>query len=193
MCFPFLSFLSVSSGSSQVLTWLINLITASGIIDYIVMSATYIAFYKACKAQGIDRRTFPYYGYFQPYGAYVGLCGMVLVVFTYGYSSFTPWSVSTFWSYYTMVIVSPVLFIGWKLIKKTRWVRPSEADLVWERPIIDAYEASFLSPPVGFWTEMLQLFGLKRGKVDRRRESILMMEQEAEYRKNAGWKGKFGL
>lgn len=193
MCFPFLSFLSVSSGSSQVLTWLINLITAGGIIDYIVMSATYIAFYKACKAQGIDRRTFPYYGYFQPYGAYVGLCGMVLVVFTYGYSSFTPWSVSTFWSYYTMVIVSPVLFIGWKLIKKTRWVRPSEADLVWERPIIDAYEASFLSPPVGFWTEMLQLFGLKRGKVDRRRESILMMEQEAEYRKNAGWKGKFGL
>ena len=193
MCFPFLSFLSVSSGSSQVLTWLINLITAGGIIDYIVMSATYIAFYKACKAQGIDRRTFPYYGYFQPYGAYVGLCGMVLVVFTYGYSSFTPWSVSTFWSYYTMVIVSPVLFIGWKLIKKTRWVRPSEADLVWERPIIDAYEASFLSPPVGFWTEMLQLFGLKRGKVDRRRESILIIEQEAEYRKNAGWKGKFGL
>ena len=193
MCFPFLSFLQLSKGSSQVLTWLINLITAGGVIDYIVMCATYLAFYKACKVQGIDRRTFPYCGYFQPYSGWIGLCGMVLVVFTYGYSSFTPWSVSSFWSYYAMVIVDPILFIGWKLIKRTRWVRPSEVDLVWERPVIDAYEASFLSPPIGFWTEMLQLIGLRRNKVDRRRESIVQMEQEAEYRKNAGWRGKLGF
>lgn len=60
MVFPFLSFLSVSSGSAQVLTWLINLITAGGVIDYIVMSITYLAFYYACKAQGKDRKKLPY-------------------------------------------------------------------------------------------------------------------------------------
>lgn len=60
MLFPFLSFLSVSSGSAQVLDWLINLITAGGIIDYIVMSVTYICFFYACKAQGLDRKTLPY-------------------------------------------------------------------------------------------------------------------------------------
>jgi len=30
-----------------------------------------------------------------------------------------------------------------------------DADLVWERPTIDAYEASFMDPPVGFWTELV--------------------------------------
>ena len=166
MCFPLLSFLQVSSGSAQVLTWLVNLITAGGIIDYIVMSITYLAFYRACKVQGLDRRTFPYYGRFQPYCGWIGLVFETLVVIFYGYSAFTPWSNSTFWSYYAMVIVAPILFIGWKLIKRTKIVRSADVDLVWERPIIDAYEASFVSPPVGFWTEMIQLIGLRRNKHD---------------------------
>ena len=38
MCFPLLSFPQLGNGSSKVLTWLINLITAGGVIDYIVMS-----------------------------------------------------------------------------------------------------------------------------------------------------------
>ncbi|KAK6380743.1 hypothetical protein LTS17_004943 [Exophiala oligosperma] len=172
MCFPLLSFLQVSSGSSQVLTWLVNLITAGGIIDYIVMCVTYLFFYNACKVQGLDRNSFPYTGWFQPYSAYIGLAWMCMIVLFYGYSSFTPWDVGTFFSYYTMVIVAPVLFVGWKLLKKTRFVGPREADLVWERPVVDAYEASFITPPVGFWTEMLQLVGLRRGKKDVRRESI---------------------
>lgn len=62
-----------------------------------------------------------------------------------------------------MVIVAPVLFVFWKLLKRTKFVRSADADLVWERPIVDAYEASFISPPVGFWTEMLQLVGFRRG------------------------------
>jgi len=67
MIFPCLSFLQVSSGSNVVLGWLINLITAGGVINYIVMTVTYIFFYRAMKAQGIDRNTLPYKGWFQPY------------------------------------------------------------------------------------------------------------------------------
>lgn len=172
MCFPLLSFLQVSSGSSTVLTWLVNLITAGGIIDFIVMCVTYLFFYRACKVQGVDRRTFPYTGWFQPYCGWIGLTGLTLVVIFYGYSSFTPWDVGTFFSFYTMVIVSPVLFVAWKLLKKTRFVGAREADLVWERPIVDAYEATFISPPIGFWTEMLQLVGFHRNKSDLRRGSV---------------------
>ena len=173
MCFPALSFLQLSNGSSKVLTWLINLITAGGIIDYIVMSITYLFFYRACKAQGLDRRSFPYYGRFQPYCGFIGVGCETLVVLFYGYSSFDPWNNATFWSYYTMVIVAPVLYVGWKLIHRTKTVKPLECDLVWERPIIDAYEASFTSKPVGFWTEILQLFGMFRKKKDQRRSSIV--------------------
>lgn len=168
MLFPLLSFLSVSNSSAIVLTWLINLITAGGVIDYIVMSVTFLCFYRACKVQGLDRRTLPYYGRGQPYCAIIGLIGMTVIVFVYGYSTFLPggWSLSSFFSYYTMVGVAPILYIFWKIVKRTPFVRSRDADLVWERPLIDAYEASFVSPPLGFWTEMLQLVGIRRGKGD---------------------------
>ena len=98
---------------------------------------------------------------------------MVVVTIFYGYPAFKPWNVSTFWSDYTMQIVIPPLFIIWKIIKRTKFVGKHEADLVWERPLIDAYEASFTDPPVGFWREVGQLVGLWRvqGGNDKRRAS----------------------
>lgn len=172
MLFPLLSFLQVGNGSSVVLGWLIDLVTAGGVIDYIVMGTTYIFFHRACKAQGVDRKLFPYCGWFQPYSAYLGTGWMVLIVFTYGYSSFLkPFSIGSFFSYYTMLILAPITFFSWKIIHKTKFVKASEADLVWERPIVDAYEESFLSPPVGFWTELLQMVGIGRNKYRDRRSS----------------------
>jgi amino acid transporter len=171
MIFPFLSFLQLSDSSAKVLTYLINIITAGGIINYIVMCGTYIAFYKACKAQGLDRKTLPYCGWFQPYGTWFALCFEIVVVFVYGYSTFKPgnFTAEGFVTYYTMVIVAPIFFVFWKVLKRTKWRAPHEVDLVWDAPLIDAYEASFITPPVGFWTEMLQLIGLRRNvPVDKR-------------------------
>ena len=164
MLFPLLSFLQVSKNSSTVLTWLINLITPGGLINFIVMCVTYIFFYRACKVQGLDRKTLPYTGWFQPYSACIALVAEVLVLLFYGYSSFRPWSVESFFTYYTMVLVAPVLFTGWKLYHKTKMVRPETSDLVWERPVIDAYEASITTPPTGFWSEMLRLVSFRRKK-----------------------------
>jgi amino acid transporter len=81
---------------------------------------------------------------------------LILTVGTYGYTTFLPgwWDVGTFFSYYTMCFVCPVLFVFWKVFKKTKFVKPEEADLVWERPVIDAYEASFAEEPLGFWAEL---------------------------------------
>lgn len=73
-----------------------------------------------------------------------------------------------------MQIVIPPLFLIWKIIKRTKLVKPHEADLVWERPLIDAYEASFTDPPVGFWREIGQMVGVGRikGGNDKRRASM---------------------
>jgi amino acid transporter len=166
MVFPFLGFLNVDSSSAQVLTWLTNIITAAQVIDYIIICTTYIFFYRALRAQNIDRRTLPYYGYFQPYSAWIALVWMIFVVTTYGYSTFLPgnWSVSSFFTYYTMVLVAPLLFFGWKLVKRTKLIKAHEVDLVWDRPVIDAYEATFTEYAPGFWTEVLQMFGLRRSR-----------------------------
>ncbi|KEQ90803.1 hypothetical protein AUEXF2481DRAFT_9078 [Aureobasidium subglaciale EXF-2481] len=169
MVFPCLAFLQVSNGSNVVLGWLINLVTAGGVINYLVMCITYIFFYRACKAQALDRNTLPYKGWFQPYSAYLGAAWMTMIVFCYGYTSFAPFSVDNFFIYYTLLLLAPVTYFGWKLIKRTRIIPALEVDLVWERPTIDAYEQTFIDPPQSFWGEMLGplRFGKNKKSSDR--------------------------
>ena len=147
------------------------------------MCITFIFYHRACKAQGLDRKTLPYYGYFQPYCAWFALVWLFVLTCIYGYTVYLPWNVSNFFSNYAMQLFIPPLFIIWKLLKRTKLVKPHEADLIWETPGIDAYEASFMDPPVGFWREMAQLVGLKKvgGGNDKRRPSLdLRAAQEAE-------------
>ena len=164
MCFPFLSFLQTSNSTATVITWLISLITAGALINYLVMCITFLNYYNACKIQGIDRKNLPYCGWLQPYCAWIGIFSMIVVLLFYGYTVFSPWSVASFFQNYTMQLVAPVLYIGWKVIKKTKVLKPAEVDLVWERPVIDAYEEGFRGEVVGFWAEVGQLVGLRRQK-----------------------------
>lgn len=53
----------------------------------------------------------------------------------YGYTAF-----------YAMYFVCIVLYAGFKIFKRSKFVKLQEADLVWEKPAIDAYEAS-IEPP----------------------------------------------
>jgi yeast amino acid transporter len=194
MIFPILSFVQCGKSASVAIGWFASLVTgggkcptspdtalsmlitySAGLISYIVMSITYIQFHRACKAQGLDRKTLPYTGWFQPYGAYIALAWMFTVCCIYGYTSYLPWNTSNFFSNYTMQLFIPWLFLIWKVVKKTKWRSPMEVDLVWERPTIDAYEETFTEPPVGFWREMGQLLGIKRikGGNDQRRPSVV--------------------
>lgn len=165
MCFPFLSFLQLSNSSSQVLTWLVSLVTAGALIDYLVMCITYIRFHAACKRQGIDRTTFPYVGFLQPYCAWIGIFAITLVLLFYGYTAFAPCSVKVFFQNYTMQIVAPILYFGWKFAHKTRFLKPHEVDLIWDAPAIDAYEAALTDKPMGFWAEIAHsLLRLRKSK-----------------------------
>lgn len=106
------------------------------------MSVTYTFFYRACKAQGINRSSLPYCGWFQPYSAYIAATSLFVVVCTYGYSVFRPggWDTGTFFSFYTMLLIAPVNFTCWKLIKKTKLVTAAECDLIWDLPAIERHE-----------------------------------------------------
>lgn len=62
-----------------------------------------------------------------------------------------------------MVFVCIVLYPSWKILKKTKLIKPSECDLIWERPTIDAYEAS-IEKPLGLWEDIGGVFGIKKRK-----------------------------
>lgn len=165
MLFPFLSFLQVSSNSKTVLTWLINLATGATVIDYIVICITYISFHRACVAQGFDRKSLPYFGYFQPWGAYIALAFEIVVVTCYGYLSCNPFDYSAFITAYFMPVLVPCLFLGWKYAKGTKWLAPKEVDLIWEAPEITAYEEALEEPPIGFFADCYNTIRGKSGKI----------------------------
>ncbi|KAI9664017.1 MAG: hypothetical protein M1821_007508 [Bathelium mastoideum] len=164
LLFALLAFLGVSRSTATVLDWLINILSSSQIINYIIICITYLSFYKATKAQNFNRSRLPYYGYLQPYGTWVALAFYVTVVFVRGYTAFLPgrWDVATFFTSYTMVAVVPLFFLGWRILRRTKFVRPSECDLVWEAPLVDAYEAALVEDSSGFWVEVAQMFGFRR-------------------------------
>jgi amino acid transporter len=162
MLFPLLSFLQLSNSSAKVLGLLVNLITGGIMITFIIINLTFLNYYQACKVQGIDRKTRPYCGYWQPYGAYVALTIQLAIAIFSGYTAFSPFKFSSFFINYTMQLIAGPLYLLWKFFKKTRYVRPENVDLVWERPLVDAYESSLLEPPETFWGEMLCLFRIRR-------------------------------
>ncbi|KAI4641577.1 hypothetical protein J4E90_005984 [Alternaria incomplexa] len=144
-----LSFLQLSENSAVVLNWFVSLVTASQLINFSVMCFTFLKFHKACQAQGLDRDTLPYKGIGQPYAAWYGLVCTFIMTFVGGYTVFLngKWAVADFLFSYLMVFAFPVLFIFWKVLKRTKWVSPSEADLVTDLAEIEEYHRTFVEKP----------------------------------------------
>lgn len=85
-----LSFLQVSNNAAVVLQWFVNLVTASQLINFSVMSFTFIAWKKACDAQGLDRNSLPHKSFWQPFSAWYALVGCFIMTFVGGYTVFLP-------------------------------------------------------------------------------------------------------
>ncbi|KAK9775617.1 putative Amino acid permease/ SLC12A domain-containing protein [Seiridium cardinale] len=144
-----LSFLQVSSNTATVLGWFVSLITASQLINYCVICATFICFHRALKAQGIDRKSLPYMGKLQPYAAWYACIATFVMAFMGGYTVFLPgnWDVSSFLFSYMMIFIFPVLFIMWKLIHKTKFYSPREVDLKQDLASIEEYTRNYVPTP----------------------------------------------
>ncbi|KAF5357757.1 hypothetical protein D9756_001328 [Leucocoprinus leucothites] len=140
-----LAFLQVSESASIVLTWFVNLVTASQLLNYATVAFTYTRFYTALKKQEISRDTLPHKSFWQPFSAYYALAGTLTMAFVGGYTVFLPgnWDIPSFLFSYTMIAICPILFISWKIIHKTKWRNLEKVDFFEkERHDIDQYERS---------------------------------------------------
>jgi yeast amino acid transporter len=144
-----LSFLQVSNNAAVVLQWFVSLVTASQLINFSIISFTFIKFKKALEVQGISRDSLPHKGFWQPYTAWYSFTCTTVMCFVGGYTVFLPgnWDVPTFLFSYLMVIVVPVLFCAWKIIHKTKWRRSEDIDLLKDKEGIDEYERNYIPTP----------------------------------------------
>ena len=147
LCAALLAFLQMSESAQTVLTWIVNLVTASQLINFCVLCGTYVRFYKALEVQGISRDTLPYKGWGQPYVAYFGFICPFIMMFLAGYPVFVTWDTATFLFSYIMIPFNIVLFILWKVIKRTKMIKPQDVDLRTGMKEIDDHMDSFIEPP----------------------------------------------
>ncbi|KIY43403.1 hypothetical protein FISHEDRAFT_67894 [Fistulina hepatica ATCC 64428] len=121
------AFLNVSDSASRVLNWsfiprLQTLLAVATLINYAIISVSYLRFYKALEVNGISRRSLPYRSPWQPFCAYYALFGTVTMAFVDGYMVFLPghWDITTFIFSYGMIPLCLALYVGWKLLYATK-------------------------------------------------------------------------
>jgi yeast amino acid transporter len=143
-----LSYLNLSSSASEVFFWLSNLSSVSTLIVWTSICITYLRFYAGLKHNGIPRSSLPWAAPLQPYLAWFCICFCVTVAFFNGFDCFFPgrFSAKTFLPPYIDIPIFASLFLGYKLVKRTRFVRVHEMDLWSGKAEIDALEETWEVP-----------------------------------------------
>lgn len=152
-----LTYMSASpdQGAAKAFSWFQNLCSIASLFTWCSICVAYIRFHAALKAQGIDRNTLVMKSPFQPYLAWIALVFFSLVILFNGFAVFMygNWNVSDFIAAYVGIPIFFVCFFGWKLIKRTKWLRADEADLYTGKAEVDAEEAHWVEPVPRNWLE----------------------------------------
>ena len=128
--FIMLGFMNAVRDSAQVFGYFVSLVTVFGAINWVAVLVSYLAMLRGMKAQGINRCVMPYRNPVLPWGAYIALFITGLVITFNGVSAFTPtFQADKFVTSYIGLVVYVVNVLAWKMLKKSRRVRPEEMDL----------------------------------------------------------------
>ena len=87
------------------------------------------------------------------------------MAFVGGYPVFLPgeWDVPTFLFSYFMIGMFPILFFGYKLVKKSKWRKGEEVDLRGEVEEIEEYQRNYVPTPPRLVTSILLSSGMRTG------------------------------
>ena len=143
-----LVYLNVSSSSADVFFWISNLSSVSTLIVWTSISITYIRFHQGMKHQGIPRSSLPYQPPFQPYLAYFSAIFSATVALFNGFDAFFPgkFSAKTFVPPYIDIPIFASLFLGYKIIMKTKFVKVQDMDFFSGKEEIDRMESTWEVP-----------------------------------------------
>ncbi|KAL2022648.1 hypothetical protein VTK56DRAFT_4992 [Thermocarpiscus australiensis] len=125
-----LGFMNATKSAATVFGYFVSLVTVFGALNWVAVLVSYIAMTRAMKVQGVKREVMPYRNVLLPWGAYVALFITVIVIIFNGFAAFIPhFQVDKFLTSYIGIPVYVINILWWKAVKKTKRVRPDEADL----------------------------------------------------------------
>jgi amino acid transporter len=129
--FSLLSYMSISSGANNVFLWFQNLVTIAQLFTWVSICIAYLRFRDALIAQNVDRNTLVFKSKWQPYTAWFALIYFSVIIIFNGFAVFIKgrWKVADFLTAYINMPIFALLYVFWKVFKRTRFVRASETDI----------------------------------------------------------------
>lgn len=126
-----LAYMSISSGSATVFSWFQNITSSNILMNWCVISVNHIFMSRALKAQGYDRSTLPHRIPGTPFAAWFSLFFSVLFLLTGGFANFIHgnFDFGSFFGAYFIIPLSIILFLFYKIWKKTKLRDPLSVDL----------------------------------------------------------------
>jgi amino acid transporter, AAT family len=120
-------------GAGQLWTWLQNIVGVSNQLSWICIGLASLRFRAAVKAQGLEH-LLPFKNWTYPVGPILAVGLNSVLVLVQGWSCFSPtFSGVDFVSFYIEIPIMVVMFVFWKVVKRTKFVRLHEADLITDR------------------------------------------------------------
>ena len=139
--FMTLAYMTLSSSASVVFGWLLDLVAIATLVNWIIITTTFLRFFYAMRRQSIDRhKRLPWASPLQPYASWYALCMQLLILLTGGYTTFLRghWDTQVFVGAYLNIPIVLILYFAHKMVKKTRII--PLADVRIER-LLAIYEA----------------------------------------------------
>lgn len=147
--FSCLAYKGVGTGAKNVFMYLNNMVTVfgkrshlacsrstgakpvAGLLIWISILVTHIDFRQAVKAQGLPREVLAYRSIFGSVGSFIALGFLSILILTKSFDVFIHgFDVKDFVVGYIGLPVYLICILGWKIAKRTRRVKPKDADLV---------------------------------------------------------------
>ncbi|KAA8651335.1 hypothetical protein EYZ11_000923 [Aspergillus tanneri] len=120
-------------GAGQLWSWLQNIVGVSNQLSWVCIGVASLRFRAAIRHQGLEH-LLPYKNWTYPVGPIIAVCLNVVLILVQGWSCFSPhFKAVDFVSFYIEIPIMIVMFLAWKLVKRTHFVKLSEMDLLTDR------------------------------------------------------------
>ncbi|KAI4156394.1 MAG: hypothetical protein LQ340_000299 [Diploschistes diacapsis] len=141
-----LVFLNAGAGTAvQVFFWFANVSAVSTLVVWGTIAVTYLRFHGALRHNGMDRDELPFKSPLQPFLAWFALGFSSLVALFNGFDCFFPgrFSARTFLPPYIDIPIFLALFLGYKIVHGTKFVKVQDMDLWSGKAEIDRLEPTW--------------------------------------------------
>lgn len=127
--FGAISQMNNSTGASEAYEYIVNLSGVSTFLVWGSISFVHIRFRRAWAKQGHTSSELPFKSILYPWNAYFGLAANVFLALVQGWTTLSPFKAGKFVDSYILLALFPVIFVVYKLFKRTRFLRAYEVDL----------------------------------------------------------------